>query len=318
MRDCEARQTIRSVAPGGMHWRERRRIGEACAWPSRMPRSRVDTRPAPPRCFISATTTAKGQCRLLWRLTAWRNPVYANTTEISSKSMGGKSICEFPDVCFTPPVTPATPPGVPIPYPNTGLAGDTTDGSKTVKIGNEEVMLKNKSVFKKSTGDEAGSRAKKGIITSTTKGAVYLHRVVDGREGRRRERRPQPRHDNAQSWLALRSANGSMPTVHVAGVAPPAGGQHWIPAGTGVTKRRKPYLSFTRRRRTPVQVRLASYYVGRTRGTVTADQLTTRASGDTIARTSAQLAGVCEQTRMLRVAERNRCTTSTCGKQNKR
>jgi hypothetical protein len=94
--------------------------------------------------------------------------------EISSKSMSGKSICEFPDVCFTPPQTPATPPGVPIPYPNTGMAGDTTDGSKSVKIGNEEVMLKDKSSFKKSTGDEAGSAPKKGLITSTTKGAVYF------------------------------------------------------------------------------------------------------------------------------------------------
>lgn len=94
--------------------------------------------------------------------------------EVSSKSMSGKSICQFPDVCFTPPLTPATPPGVPIPYPNTGLAGDTADGSATVKIANKEVMLKNKSKFKKSTGDEAGAAPKKGLITSTNKGAVYF------------------------------------------------------------------------------------------------------------------------------------------------
>ncbi len=37
------------------------------------------------------------------------------------------AICAFPDVCFTPPQTPATPPGVPIPYPNTGMASDTTE-----------------------------------------------------------------------------------------------------------------------------------------------------------------------------------------------
>lgn len=102
------------------------------------------------------------------------NPVFANGMEISSKSMGGKSICEFPDVCFTPPQTPATPPGVPIPYPNTGLASDTTDGSTTVKIGNQEVMLKDKSDFKQSTGDEAGAAPKKGLVTSTTKGAVFF------------------------------------------------------------------------------------------------------------------------------------------------
>ena len=102
------------------------------------------------------------------------NSVFANSMEISSKSMSGKSICEFPDVCFTPPQTPATPPGVPIPYPNTGMAGDTTDGSTSVKIGNEEVMLKDKSSFKKSTGDEAGSAPKKGLISSTNKGAVHF------------------------------------------------------------------------------------------------------------------------------------------------
>lgn len=102
------------------------------------------------------------------------NSVYANGMEVSSKSMSGKSICEFPDVCFTPPQTPATPAGVPIPYPNTGLAGDTTEGSTTVKIGDQEVMLKDKSNFKKSTGDEAGAAPKKGLITSTNKGAVFF------------------------------------------------------------------------------------------------------------------------------------------------
>src|SRR5687768_7049448 len=103
------------------------------------------------------------------------NSVYANTMEISSKSMGGKSICEFPDVCFTPPLTPATPPGVPIPYPNTGMASDTTDGSKTVQVSGKEVMLKDKSCFKQSTGDEAGSAPKKNIITSKIKGKVYFN-----------------------------------------------------------------------------------------------------------------------------------------------
>ena len=45
------------------------------------------------------------------------NEVYANSMEVSCKAAAGKSICAFPDVCFTPPTTPATPPGVPIPYP---------------------------------------------------------------------------------------------------------------------------------------------------------------------------------------------------------
>ena len=103
------------------------------------------------------------------------NDVFANGREISCKAADGKTICAFPDVCFTTPQTPATPPGVPIPYPNTGMASDTTSGSKKVKISNKEVMLKNKSYFKKSTGDEAGSAPKKGVITSTNRGKVYFN-----------------------------------------------------------------------------------------------------------------------------------------------
>src|SRR6266446_4321318 len=96
--------------------------------------------------------------------------VYANNMTIACKAADGKTIAAFPDVCFTPPLTPATPPGVPIPYPNTAMASDTTDGSKTVMISGKEVMLKNKSCFKTSTGDEAGSAPKKGVVTSQIKG----------------------------------------------------------------------------------------------------------------------------------------------------
>lgn len=103
------------------------------------------------------------------------NEVFANKMEISCKSGDGKTICAFPDVCFTPPQTPATPPGVPIPYPNTGMSSDCSSGSRTVKIAGGEVMLKNKSFFKTSTGDEAGCAPKKGLITSKTKGKVYFN-----------------------------------------------------------------------------------------------------------------------------------------------
>ena len=54
------------------------------------------------------------------------------------------------------------------------MASDTTSGSKTVKISKKEVMLRNKSYFKTSTGDEAGCAAKKGLITSKIKGKVYF------------------------------------------------------------------------------------------------------------------------------------------------
>jgi Domain of unknown function (DUF4150)/GHH signature containing HNH/Endo VII superfamily nuclease toxin 2 len=102
------------------------------------------------------------------------NQVYANNMEVSCKAADGKTICAMPDVCMTPPQTPATPPGVPVPYPNTGMASDCSDGSSTVKISGQEAMLKNKSFFKKSTGDEAGSAPMKGVITATTTGKVYF------------------------------------------------------------------------------------------------------------------------------------------------
>lgn len=102
------------------------------------------------------------------------NEVYANTREISCKAAAGKAIASFPDTCFTPPQTPATPPGVPIPYPNTGMSSDCDQGSKTVQISGQEVMLKDQSCFKKSSGDEAGSAPKKGLITSQITGKVYF------------------------------------------------------------------------------------------------------------------------------------------------
>ena len=80
------------------------------------------------------------------------NEVYANMREVSCKKADGKSICAFPDVCMTPPENPATPPGVPVPYPNTGMAKDTTKGTRKVRITKKEVMIKNKSYFKKSMG----------------------------------------------------------------------------------------------------------------------------------------------------------------------
>jgi hypothetical protein len=103
------------------------------------------------------------------------NEVYANLMEVSCKAAAGKSICAFPDVCMTPPQTPATPPGVPIPYPNTGMASDASDGSSSVKISGQEVMLKNKSSFSKSSGDEAGAAPMKGVVTHKNTGKVYFN-----------------------------------------------------------------------------------------------------------------------------------------------
>jgi len=143
--------------------------------------------------------------------------VFANSQEISSKAMGGKSICQFPDVCFTPPQTPATPPGVPIPYPNTGMASDTTEGSTSVKICGESIMLKDKSSFKQSTGDEAGAAPKKGLINSKTKGKVYF---VAWSMDVKVEGENVVRHlDMTTHNHACSPANGAAPTVHAATTA---------------------------------------------------------------------------------------------------
>ncbi len=92
--------------------------------------------------------------------------VFANGMEISGKSVQAQTIAAFPDVCMTPPENPATPPGVPVPYPNFAMASDTEKGTGKVKIKDKEVNLKNKSDMKRTSGDEAGCAAKKGVITS--------------------------------------------------------------------------------------------------------------------------------------------------------
>ncbi len=99
--------------------------------------------------------------------------VFANGLEISGKAVQAQTIAAFPDVCFTPPQTPATPPGVPIPYPSFGVASDTEKGTATVKIGGKEVNIKNKSDEKKTAGTEAGCAPKKGVITSKNTGKKY-------------------------------------------------------------------------------------------------------------------------------------------------
>jgi len=97
--------------------------------------------------------------------------VYANSNEIACKASSCKVIAAFPDVCLSPPSPPAGP--VPIPYPDTSFAKDMKNGSKTVKIKNKEVMLKDKSFFKTSPlGDEA---ATKGL------GAGVVSHVITGK-----------------------------------------------------------------------------------------------------------------------------------------
>ncbi len=101
--------------------------------------------------------------------------VFANGLEIVCKAQGNKVIADFPDVCFTPPENPATPPGVPVPYPSFGFDTDTTSGTGSVTIGGTTVSQKNKSYYSKTSGTEAGCAAKKNVITSVNTGKSYSH-----------------------------------------------------------------------------------------------------------------------------------------------
>lgn len=101
--------------------------------------------------------------------------VFANGLEISGKAVSAQTLAVFPDVCFTPPENPATPPGVPIPYPSFGMSSDTESGTSTVFIGGKTVNIKNKSDLAKTTGTEAGCAAKKGVITSKNTGKSYFN-----------------------------------------------------------------------------------------------------------------------------------------------
>jgi Domain of unknown function (DUF4150) len=95
--------------------------------------------------------------------------VYANGMEIACKAASGQSTAAFPDTCLTPPPPPAGP--QPLPYPNTAYAKDTTNGTKTVMICDEEVMRKDQSTFKTSTGDEAATKSQgMGVVTHTIQG----------------------------------------------------------------------------------------------------------------------------------------------------
>lgn len=103
------------------------------------------------------------------------NDVFANGREIACKAGSGKVIAAFPDVCFTPPdKVPPTPPGIPVPYPVTSMAGDSDKGTKKVLISNKEVMKRDSSNFKKCAGDDAAQTAKKGMISSKLTGKVYF------------------------------------------------------------------------------------------------------------------------------------------------
>ena len=87
---------------------------------------------------------------------------FANSRGISHKGSGGMSTV-FPDICKTP-VPGAV---IPIPYPNIGMASDTSKGPKKVTTDKKMPMVKG-AKYKQTSGDEAG--VQKGVISSKTKG----------------------------------------------------------------------------------------------------------------------------------------------------
>jgi hypothetical protein len=96
-----------------------------------------------------------------------------------------------PDVCMTPMGTCLAP----IPYTNRALSEETSNGSKSVLVDGNSIMLKD-SYFTKSTGDEPGIA--KGISSGTTGGeATFTNYSFDVKiEGRNVCRRLDPMTSN--------------------------------------------------------------------------------------------------------------------------
>ena len=82
---------------------------------------------------------------------------FANSRGIAHKGSGGMSTV-FPDVCKTP----AAPSPIPIPYPNIGMASDTSQGPTKVKTDGQMPMVKG-AKYSRSSGDEAGTPG--GVIS---------------------------------------------------------------------------------------------------------------------------------------------------------
>jgi hypothetical protein len=99
--------------------------------------------------------------------------VYANCNEIACKASDNKVIADMPDVCLSPPSPPAGP--VPVPYPDTSFSKDMQNGSKTVLIGDKEIMLKDQSFYKTSPlGDEAATNSfGANVVTHVITGKTY-------------------------------------------------------------------------------------------------------------------------------------------------
>lgn len=107
--------------------------------------------------------------------------VFANGREISGKATPNKTIAAFPDVCLSPPSPPAGP--VPIPYPLTGVASNTTDGTSSVFVKGKEAGKKNGVKYSKVDGNQPatnsfGANVISHKITGPLKFAAYSFDVM--------------------------------------------------------------------------------------------------------------------------------------------
>ena len=91
--------------------------------------------------------------------------VFVNARALTHANGDALSI-NFPCVGKTP-GPPA--PFIPVPYPNVSKGADTDDGSKKTEADGKPIALKDSSVFKTSTGNEAAT-AGGGLVTSKLKG----------------------------------------------------------------------------------------------------------------------------------------------------
>jgi hypothetical protein len=114
----------------------------------------------------------------------------------------------FPDVCKTP--TPGGP--VPIPYPNIAKSADTAQGSQTVTMDGNPIMLKG-SIYATSIGDEPGTAG--GVVSGVNKGkAEFLNYSFDVKvEGKNVCRLGDPMGQNESSLNIGGFPNMQPPTV---------------------------------------------------------------------------------------------------------
>ncbi len=99
--------------------------------------------------------------------------VYVESLEIACKASSGKAVLPPADVCLSPPSPPAGP--APIPYPNIAEAKNTQAGSKDVKVHGQPAVLRNRSYFNNSKGNQAATRTLgMGVVSHTIEGRTHF------------------------------------------------------------------------------------------------------------------------------------------------